>query len=300
MLRCERNPVRAWATITMVSAFAAWASASALGDPAKPAPKDRPAPKEKSVPAAHPAAAASAVPFPHPLITEVLFAVPTGQEGDANADGVRDALGDEFVEIANPNSRPIDLRGYTLLDGSANPRSRFTFTFPAMIVPPGGVVVAFNGHKAKIPGAFGDAKAAPKALNPNFHNAAVFSVGTGRAGFSNAGDVVVLKAPDGKLVQRVRWGNADEAAGGTGFLLDELVPASAKSSVQREGMTKDAAWRAQTEIDGKACSPGKLPDAAPAAPAGAPAQPAESPSPWPKEETKPEQAPRPGDAPSKP
>lgn len=285
-MRCERSRMH---RLVAIGTIGACVSVHALAEPVKPAPKDK-------APAAQPPPA-PAVAYPHPLITEVLFAVPTGPEGDANADGVRDALGDEFVEITNPHTRPIDLRGYVLLDGSANPRSRFTFAFPAMKVPPGGVVVAFNGYKAKIPGPVGDAKVVPKALNPNFNNAAVFSVNAGRAGFSNAGDVVVLKAPDGKLVQRVRWGNADQAAGGTGFLLDELAPASGKSSVQREGLTKDAMWRAQTEIDGKACSPGKLAEAAPAE-AGAAAQPGESPSPWPK--GTPSEPVKPADSTSKP
>lgn len=267
------------------AAIIASAAACTFAEP--PKPKGTP-PAPVSAPAQ--ADANAPVPFPHPLITEVLFAVPNGPEGDANADGTRDALSDEFVEITNPHTKPIDLRGYTLTDSSANPRSRLMFTFPAMIVPPGGVVVVFNGHKARIPGPVGDAKSAPKALNPNFNNSAVFTMqpSAGRAGFSNAGDAVVLKAPDGKLVQRVRWGKADDTAGGTGFILDEIAPVSVKGSAQRHGIGKDAAWLAQTEIDGKACSPGQLPAAAPAADAPKGAAPGESPSPWPKEKVAPE------------
>jgi len=58
------------------------------------------------------------VPFPHPLITEVLYAVPTGDEGDANQDGQRSATGDEFVELYNPHDRAIQLKGYTIRDGT--------------------------------------------------------------------------------------------------------------------------------------------------------------------------------------
>lgn len=68
---------------------------------------------------AGPAAAAPLVPEPHPLITEVLAAVPGGAKGDANADGVRDAIGDEFIELVNPHTRPINLKGYTLVDAEA-------------------------------------------------------------------------------------------------------------------------------------------------------------------------------------
>src|SRR5262245_25585994 len=59
------------------------------------------------------------VPFPHPLISEVLYAVPSGPRGDANADGVRDAIGDEFIELVNPHDKPIQLKGYKLLDADA-------------------------------------------------------------------------------------------------------------------------------------------------------------------------------------
>lgn len=61
----------------------------------------------------------SPVPYPHPLITEVLYAVPSGKAGDANGDGERQALGDEFIEIINPHDRPINLKGYTLVDADA-------------------------------------------------------------------------------------------------------------------------------------------------------------------------------------
>lgn len=58
------------------------------------------------------------VTFPHPLITEVLYGVPTGDEGDADKDGERSATGDEFVELYNPHDRPIQLKGYTVCDGT--------------------------------------------------------------------------------------------------------------------------------------------------------------------------------------
>lgn len=59
------------------------------------------------------------VPFPHPLISEVLFAVPTGKEGDADQDGNRSATGDEFIELFNPHDKPINLKGYVLSDASS-------------------------------------------------------------------------------------------------------------------------------------------------------------------------------------
>ena len=61
----------------------------------------------------------TAIPGPHPLITEVLAAVPSGPRGDANGDGLRDAIGDEFIEVVNPHDKPIQLRGYMLVDSDA-------------------------------------------------------------------------------------------------------------------------------------------------------------------------------------
>jgi hypothetical protein len=128
----------------------------------------------------------------------VLYAVPTGDEGDADGDGVRSATGDEFVELINPHSRPIRLKGYVLTDGrnllpsggtSRNSRreppsgtkpakgtegggggsggatdrkSRIRFEFPDITLQPGQVVVVFNGFKGKDAKRVTDPDAAPK------------------------------------------------------------------------------------------------------------------------------------------
>lgn len=62
------------------------------------------------------------VAFPHPLITEVYYAVGRGSEGDANGDGVRDANGDEFVELINPHDKTINLKGYVITDRQSSGR----------------------------------------------------------------------------------------------------------------------------------------------------------------------------------
>ena len=61
----------------------------------------------------------NSVPAPHPMITEVLASVPSGPRGDANGDGLRDAIGDEFIELVNPHDKPIQLKGYMLVDSDA-------------------------------------------------------------------------------------------------------------------------------------------------------------------------------------
>jgi hypothetical protein len=233
---------------------------------AKPDAKpEKPAPTKSDL--GH-SAVSPAPAFPHPLLTEVLFAVPTGESGDANKDGKREVSGDEFIELVNPHDRSIDLRGYTLTDAATNPKSLLKFTFPSILIPPHGVVVVFNGHDSKIPAPVGDAKHAPASVNDTFSKAAVFSMHiTGsRVSFSNANDAACLFAPDKKPLQRVRWGKADEKSGGTNFILDEIAPTTSKGSVQRDGLTKEAAWKVHTEIDATPFSPGAFPFPAPTAP----------------------------------
>lgn len=78
------------------------------------------------------------VPFPHPLITEILYAVPT-KGGDADQDGQRSATGDEFIELINPHDRPINLKGYVLSDSSSqaedDPKTTDDATKPADATP---------------------------------------------------------------------------------------------------------------------------------------------------------------------
>jgi hypothetical protein len=150
--------------------------------------------------------------FPHPLITEVLYAVPTGDAGDANADGTRDAAGDEFIEITNPWDKPIELGGYTLSDRNAEGRGGMRFKFPKLRMPPGSVVVVFNGCKQTFAGPVGDEAGAPKATDPNFGGAAVFTMrnDSGAVSLSNGGDFVLLSAPDGKPVHCIKWGEFSE------------------------------------------------------------------------------------------
>ena len=171
----------------------------------------------------------------HPLITEVLAAVPSGKAGDANADGTRDAIGDEFVELINPTDQPINLKGYTLFDsdawnpGAAKPdpaapanqpgpksdkpksdtgRAHLTFTFPDLTIRPGQVVVVFNGYKSTLTGSVGDADRAPSGPSDRFHNALVFSMKNESpyAALANESDFVLLVSPDGKPVQCIKWG----------------------------------------------------------------------------------------------
>jgi Lamin Tail Domain len=195
----------------------------------------------------------------HPMIVEVLYSVPTGMEGDASGDGVRSATGDEFVELVNPHDKPVQLLGYTLTDESQGEKSKVRFTFPAMELKPGEVVVVFNGYGASWSGAVGDTKAGPGKKNVGFSDAYVFTmrIANNRAAFNNSGDSVTLYSPANKAVQRVRWGTSAAGARLEDGVLDESVPDASKGSVQRIGVKPGDAWRAHSEITSAIFSPGK-------------------------------------------
>lgn len=319
--RCAcAGAVLVWAQAPVLAHMSAWAqttpTAAPASSPAQPKPSPtstRPTNQPKTQPpAAAPAsappaapstpAAALAVSFPHPLIAEVLYAVPTGIGGDANQDGTRRVAGDEFIELVNPHDKPIQLGGYVLSDATAaTGKGGFRFVFPPMELAPHSVVVVFNGHESTIPGPVGDTKVAPATGNSKFHNAKVLSakMTSSRASLSNTGDAVTLRGPSprqgqpGAPVQRIRWGKADASAGGTTFPLDEVAPTTSKASVEREGLGPADPWRVHAAHDGGTpFSPGLFvfPEApAPGTPAPSPApsstpttpttQPASSPQP---------------------
>ena len=206
---------------------------------------------------------------PHPVITEVLFHVPNSDAGDADKDGSRDPTGDEFVELFNPHARAVNLRGYTLSSrlsvGDASGKKGVRFTFPDLELPPGAVVVVFNGYKSKATGPIGSAKTPPPKVHPDFGKAAVFSMGTtakNRA-WNNSGDFVLLSAPDGSPIDAIWWGEPSPMPP-KACIRSAEAPANPSGSVQRT--TADADPVAHTAIDGRVCSPGEIPAKADTAP----------------------------------
>jgi hypothetical protein len=85
------------------------------------------------------------------IINETLFDPPAGvPTGDANGDGVRSAVNDEFIEFVNNSASPLDISGYKIYDtdmyillpGTDTPRH----TVPAStIIPAYGIYVLFGG-----------------------------------------------------------------------------------------------------------------------------------------------------------
>ncbi|HYV06810.1 MAG TPA: lamin tail domain-containing protein, partial [Blastocatellia bacterium] len=75
------------------------------------------------------------------VINEYLADPPDGTAGDANGDGTRDAANDEFVEIVNGDTAPLDVGLFTISDGT-----QVRFTIPAgKTIPAGEAAVIFGG-----------------------------------------------------------------------------------------------------------------------------------------------------------
>jgi len=116
------------------------------------------------------------------LINEVLPQVPLDNsatsaiEGDSNRDGVRNSDDDEFVELFNNSTSPVELSGLVISDSTSN-----RFTFPAnTFLAAGHSVLVFGGG-------------APPLSDPAFGGALIFT--TSSLGLGDGGDTVTLKLP---------------------------------------------------------------------------------------------------------
>lgn len=217
--------------------------------------------------------------MPHPMITEVLYAVPPGKAGDANKDGKREVNGDEFVELVNPHDKPIQLFGYTLSDSQDPGKGQLKFTFPAFELPSGGVVVVFNGLNSTFAPPVGDNRTPPPGPSDAFGGAWVFTMrnSSARNALGNSGDQVLLTAPDGTPVQRVWWNEeaspppSSGAPAGAGEpaappppgtpkvkppLLDDYAPALQRTSVQRDSVLGSGRFTSHADTEHTAFSPG--------------------------------------------
>ena len=125
---------------------------------------------------------------PRVMFNEVLADPPPGALGDANGDGVRDAVADEFVELYNPGGETVDLSGWSLSDSVTR---RFTFGVGAML-PPGGVAVVFGGGQPQL------------ATESDFVRAYTSEDGLG---LNNTGDALVLRTAEGRIADGMTYGH---------------------------------------------------------------------------------------------
>ncbi len=196
------------------------------------------------------------------VISEVLFAVPSGDAGDATGDGVRSATGDEFIEIVNTGSRPVNLAGWVLSSRLSDPADDtgkgVRFVFPDVELPARGVAVVFNGNKTEIPGPVGSASGPASGPNDAFDGALVFTMRmtSSQRALRNSGDFVLLTSPSGRLVDCIWWGETDPAPP-AGVLRIHEAPRRPAGSAQR--VRPGEAPIDHEELDGSLFSPGGAP-----------------------------------------
>jgi hypothetical protein len=124
---------------------------------------------------------------PEITLNEVLADPPPGPDGDANGDGTRDGVEDEFVEIVNNTDRDQDLSGFVLRDEFG-----VRHTFAGGTTLPGGTsIVVFGGGTpdGSIPGQ-------------------VVTASTGALGLNNDGDTVTLEDNGGTVIDVLAYGQA--------------------------------------------------------------------------------------------
>ena len=92
---------------------------------------------------------------------------------DANGDGAGDSSEDEFVELINTRSTPLDLSGLRLRDGIAE---RHVFANPTTL-PPGGAIVVFGGGT-------------PTGFAPVHSGGQAQTASGGLLGLNNGGDTI--------------------------------------------------------------------------------------------------------------
>jgi len=121
-------------------------------------------------------------------INEVLADPPPGLAGDANGDGIRGSLHDEFVELVNLGAEPADISGWSVAD-----RSGSTFTIPnGTVISAGGFVTIFGG-----------------GLPTGVPGVVMTAGGTVGNGLSNSSDLVVLQDRYSVEVDKVEWPDGD-------------------------------------------------------------------------------------------
>ena len=121
-----------------------------------------------------------------PLLFNEIFAKPTGTSGDANGDGVVDAVQDEFIEVVNNSAEAVDMSGWEFHDAE---QLRHTFD-DGTVLAPGKAIVVFGGG---IPvGSFGGSE--------------IQLSSTQSLDLDDAGDTLTIYGPDHAIVARTIYG----------------------------------------------------------------------------------------------
>ncbi|MDJ0973077.1 MAG: lamin tail domain-containing protein [Planctomycetota bacterium] len=110
---------------------------------------------------------------------------------DLNGDGYASTAGDEFVELVNARTTPLDLSGCTLEDATA-----LRHVFPnATVVPPGGTLVLFGSGT-------------PLGFAPRHADGQAQAATAGSLGLNNTSDAVALYDASGLELFRVAYASS--------------------------------------------------------------------------------------------
>jgi len=119
------------------------------------------------------------------LLNEILYDPPSGSEGDANGDGTREAQEDEFLELINLSSQPLDMSGFKIYDAEALENDDPRHVFPdGTLLEPGKAIVIFGGGTPT--GGFG--------------GAIVQTASGGILNMNNSGDFVTITDAGGSIL----------------------------------------------------------------------------------------------------
>ena len=119
------------------------------------------------------------------IFNEVLYDPPSGTAGDANGDGTRDPLEDEFIELVNTSGANFDLSGFEVYDKKAMSDSVARHVFPiGTVLGPDSAIVVFGGGMPT--GTFG--------------GATVQTASGGELNMTNSGDSIVIYDANGMFV----------------------------------------------------------------------------------------------------
>ena len=139
------------------------------------------------------------------VVNEVLADPPAGNDGDANHDGVRDGVQDEFIELVNSTGFAINISGWTVRtrsSSSANETVRHTFATNVNVAA-GEAMVIFGG------GNFDPA-------NALFGCAQVVKSSSGSLALTNSGLTILVRDEKGNLVTQMSYGGVSGLNGGNG------------------------------------------------------------------------------------
>jgi hypothetical protein len=124
------------------------------------------------------------------VLNEALFDPPSDDdqtaevEGDANNDGTRDALDDEFIEFFNNSNSPLDISGFAIYDSNA-----FSSGTPRHVVPANTVIPANSAYVV-----FGGG-----TPTGSFGTAIVETASSGELNLTNSGDVITVENASGNI-----------------------------------------------------------------------------------------------------